>query len=141
MHLRLAVFAFGLVTLGALATPAAQNPRTQWDAVYTAAQAEAGAALYGKHCGYCHGEDLLGGGFGSALAGPDFWANWDGKAAVELVDRIRNTMPQDSPGTLSRAQSTEIVTYILQKNDAPAGKTALEAQPAALKLVTLRKTK
>lgn len=141
MHLRNALVVSGLLTAAALAAPSAQKPRSQWDGVFTAAQAKSGAALYAKHCANCHGDTLGGGGFGPSLLGSTFWANWNGVTLDELVDRIRNTMPQDNPGSLSRAQSTEVAVFMLEKNGAPAGKEALVPQPAALEQITLQATK
>jgi hypothetical protein len=41
-------------------------------------------------------------------------------------------MPKNDPGTLSPAESIDVVAYILNQNKMPAGKTPLPASPAAL---------
>ena len=38
---------------------------------------------------------------------------------------IRETMPQDAPGTLTAAQTAEIVAHILRGNRLPAGEAPL----------------
>ena len=47
--------------------PATEVGATVWDGVYTAAQAQLGAAAYREACASCHAEDL-GGGSNSATA-------------------------------------------------------------------------
>ena len=126
---------FGILCVGALGTLNAQKPQTQWDGVYSAEQAKRGSDLYEKSCSSCHGADLSGGGFAPALMGGGFAGNWNDVTLDALVDRIRNTMPQDSPGTLSRAQSVDLVAFMLEKNGAPAGATPLAVQSEALKQI------
>ena len=92
----------------------AQTPRTVWNGVYTDAQAKRGEKIYAARCVKCHAESLLGDGSATALTGPGFSANWDGVPLSELVDRTRNTMPDDDPGTLSRQQIAKLVVDLFQ---------------------------
>ena len=49
-----------------------------------------------------------------ALAGQDFLGKWTGATANELFERIRTTMPQASPGSLSPQQYVDIVAHIFR---------------------------
>jgi len=112
----------------------AQQPRTTKDAVYSAAQAKRGEAVYKDKCVACHGAKLEG-DFGPPLTGEAFLGIWGGLSLSELVDKIHNTMPADAPGTLTRPQVLDVVTYILQANQAPAG--AADLAETALKQIAL----
>jgi cytochrome c553 len=81
-----------------------------------------GAALYKQQCVSCHGDGLEGRS-GPSLAGADFGSRW---TASDLIDKIRNTMPQDSPGKLTAGQAADLAAYIQQ-----AGRTTPNARPAA----------
>jgi cytochrome c553 len=87
-----------------------------------AQDAARGATLYGQQCGSCHGEKLEGRN-GPPLLGGNFASKW---TTSGLSDKIRNTMPQDSPGKLTPGQSADLAAYIQQ-----AGRTAGNAGPAS----------
>jgi hypothetical protein len=53
----------------------------------------------------------------------------------DLFDRIRTTMPQDKPGSLTRQQDADVVAYLLNANKFPAGKVELESQTELLKQI------
>jgi cytochrome c553 len=89
--------------------------------VLHAQDATRGATLYKQQCVSCHGGRLEGRS-GPSLAGGDFQSRWP---ASDLIAKIRTTMPQDSPGTLTAGQASDLAAYILQ-----AGKTAASAEPA-----------
>ena len=46
-------------------------------------------------------------------------------------------MPQDAPGSLSRQEYVDIITFILEKNDAAAGETELSADEDTLRAIVL----
>ncbi|MDE2907562.1 MAG: cytochrome c, partial [Acidobacteriota bacterium] len=119
------------LTVAAVAAPAAQDqPRSVNDGVYTAAQAARGQVLYDDQCASCHGPIRAFVPEMAALLGDHtFRANWRGRPLDELFGLIRETMPQDAPGTLSPRQSAEIVAYILSGNRKPAGETPLADDP------------
>jgi len=50
-----------------------------------------------------------------------------------LSERIRRTMPQTSPGKLTRQQNADILAYMLSFNKFPAGKTELYRQAEMLR--------
>jgi S-disulfanyl-L-cysteine oxidoreductase SoxD len=114
----------------------AQEPRTTWDAVYSAEQARRGAALFKAHCAACHGEALGGIESAPALTGDTFNSTWEGVPLEDLFERARTTMPQNAPGSLSRQQNADILAYILDVGKFPAGDKPLD--PTALAGITYR---
>ena len=122
------------------ATPAQAPPRTILDGVYTDAQAERGKVLYKQHCGYCHRDDLTGGGSEAgapALAGPVFIYRWLGQPAADVFIEIGLTMPKNKPDTLTPHIVADILSFIFKSNEMPAGKTELPADIEALKLIVM----
>ncbi len=113
----------------------AQQPRTTRDGVYTDAQAARGAAIYKDKCVACHGP-TLGGSLAPPLAGDDFAAAWGGPLSA-IVDKIQATMPANAMGTLTRAQATDVLAFMLQTSKFPAGRAELSSDDAALKTITL----
>jgi quinoprotein glucose dehydrogenase len=134
------VWAIG--TLAATPDAPRQTPsRSVWDGVYTEAQAKRGKELYGLHCLTCHGESLEGGGPAKPLVGPEFGANWNGLTMGDLLERTRVSMPLDKPGTLSRAQLADVLSFVLSANKFPAGDVELPRQPEMLSQITFLTTK
>ncbi|MBF8299891.1 MAG: Quinoprotein glucose dehydrogenase [Acidobacteria bacterium] len=107
-------------------TGVAQANRTVADGVYSDRQAQRGQAVYDLQCRACHGATLAG-ELGPPLAGTDFLRVWDTLPLADLVDKIQHTMPATSPGTLSRAQATDIVAYLLKVSAFPTGPAELRA--------------
>ena len=110
---------------------------TVWDGIYTSAQATRGKDLYTAQCLPCHGE-MMEGIVGPPLTGNDFLKDFAGLSASDLVDKIVATMPQQAPGTVTRPQATDLVAYILQVGNFPAGQ---ELTAAALPQVMFPGTK
>jgi mono/diheme cytochrome c family protein len=106
--------------------------RSQWDGVYAAAQAHRGESLYAEYCVICHGQDLLGGEMAPPLIGGQFQSNWNQQTLGDLFERIRVSMPLNAPGTLSRQQSADILSFLLSKDGYPAGQSELPAQTESL---------
>ena len=114
----------------------AQEPaesRSVWDGVYTEEQAKRGDEVYKKECAACHGAELTGGESAPPLTGGAFQANWNGLTLGDLFDRIRKTMPQAKPGSLTRQQDSDVLAFMLSMNKFPAGKTELYRQSEMLK--------
>lgn len=114
---RLPRLLLGLVLAGPL--PGLAQELAQ--ATYSADQANAGAALYREQCALCHLENLQGAFEAPALAGSNFRSAWLNRSVEELLDLLRRTMPPQSPGSLSQAESLQVVAYLLRENEAPAG--------------------
>ncbi|HEV2462820.1 MAG TPA: cytochrome c, partial [Acidobacteriaceae bacterium] len=118
---------FPAISLAVLLVSAiAQTSRSVWDGVYTAGQAKRGAALYSQECASCHGLTLNGGEMAPALTGGEFLANWNGLTLADLFNRIRQSMPADRPGSLTRDQNADVLAHILSMNQFPAGTTELD---------------
>lgn len=118
---------------------ASSDSRSVWDGVYTDDQAKRGEPVYHKECATCHGDSLAGGESAPPLSGGGFLSNWDGLTVGDLFDRIRESMPQDNPGRLSRQQDADVLAFMLQANEFPAGKTELDKQTEVLKLIGFKK--
>lgn len=111
--------------------------RTTNDGIYTDAQSKRGAEAYQMTCSACHDAQLVGSGTAPALTGSDFNANWKDENVGSLFERIRQTMPGDNPGSLSRQQVADIVAFILNFNKAPVGQTELASDADALKSIKI----
>ena len=128
------LFAAGAVGAALLC---AQTTRTVWDGVYTEEQSKRGGEVYSKECAGCHGAQLTGGESAPPLTGDGFLSNWTGQTAGVLFDRIRQTMPQQDPGRLSRQQNADVLAFLFHANGYPAGKVELDKQTEALNLIKI----
>src|SRR5262245_65668698 len=102
-----------LVTLvaGSSITLHAGQSQTVRQGVYSEAQATRGQSIYKERCSSCHG-DALAGRMGPPLTGDTFLAVWSKEPLSELAGKIRNTMPQTDPGTLTWQQTAELLAYM-----------------------------
>jgi S-disulfanyl-L-cysteine oxidoreductase SoxD len=125
----------GTMVIGALSTgnTVAAQEKTQWDGIYTEAQAKRGEGLYGQYCASCHGPDLAGGEMAPGLTGGEFTSNWNDLSVGDLYERIRISMPQSAPGSLTRQQNSDILAYIFSKMNMPVGQTELSTSTDELK--------
>jgi len=126
LTLALALLIFVGVSWTAIARAQQTAPRWAADAVYSEAQATRGHAVYVEQCQVCHGA-ALDGGLGPPLAGEGFLGVWDTSTLSDLVDKIQFTMPATNPGTLSRAQATDLIAHLLSANAFSAGPAELRA--------------
>ena len=106
---------------------------------YNPAQAKRGQTKYVEVCSACHLADLSGSDQAPALTGASFLGNWDGLTVSDLADRIRISMPQDNAGSLSSQQAVDIVAYILQANEFPAGDDELKTDKGVLRTMTIKR--
>ena len=74
-----------------------------------------------RKCAACHD----GGTMGPELWGDPFLTQWENKSVGEFYNRIRNTMPESAPGTLSENETLDIIAYVLQTNGFPPGEKAI----------------
>jgi mono/diheme cytochrome c family protein len=125
--------------------PVAQEPQAAAtsvvDGVYTAEQAKRGEVLYGQFCASCHGAALTGGEMAPALTGGDFATDWIGLTLNDLFERIRVSMPQDQPGSLSRQQNADVLAFVLSAGKYPVGKTELPKEAEVLKTIKFEAAK
>jgi cytochrome c len=113
-----------------------------WDGVYTDAQAERGRASYQQSCAACHREDLRGDSTAPSLVGESFTFLWGDMEVGELLARTQKVMPPERPGSLPAQSYTEIIAFILKKNEFPASHTELGADADSLHaLITAKATK
>jgi mono/diheme cytochrome c family protein len=128
----------GMTAFGAFSargTLVAQQAKSQWDGVYTEDQAKRGEGLYSQYCASCHGPDLSGGEMAPGLTGGEFSSNWNDLSLGELFERMRVSMPQNSPGSLSRQQNADILAFVLFKSNFPAGQAELPTQTEMLNTI------
>jgi mono/diheme cytochrome c family protein len=132
--------ALPLMVIATLAVRA-QN-RTVWDGVYTDEQATRGEGLYGEHCLRCHGASLQGNGeLVKPLTGATFKSAWNGVPMGAMFDRVRLSMPQDKPGTITRQQVADLLAFVLRENKFPSGKSELVRQTDLLNAITFQSEK
>jgi len=110
-----------------------------WDGVYTADQARRGKAEFDQTCSRCHNLALIGSERGPAIKGPAFLSHWEKGSVADLFIKIRDTMPEGGPGTLSDETKIDILSYILQQNGFPAGAGELKKDVSALDDIALSK--
>jgi len=115
-----------LIVCGAVfvvtATIAAQGATVR-DRVYAEEQATRGKGTYDAKCASCHD----GGTMGPELWGEPFLASWENKALAEFFTRIKMTMPEDAPGSLSPKEVLDVIAYVLKTNGFPAGDNAMDS--------------
>lgn len=125
-----------IATLAATAA-GAQMPTSVWQGVYTSEQATRGASVYVARCGACHGAALNGTGEAPALVGGEFISHWDSLTLGDLFDRVRTTMPQNQPKSLSRDEYADVLAYLLQYNGFPEGKAPLDRRTEVLATIAI----
>jgi len=136
MRTRLAILAAGFCLTAAIGGSVwAQTSASVLDGVYTEAQATRGQGQYGQNCAACHGSGLTGNGEAPALVGAEFISDWAGLTLGDLFDRIKNTMPQDNPGKLSRDQYADILAFLMKENGYPAGQKEIDRRSEYLKAI------
>ena len=135
------VFTHSFIAPAAQSTPSAQGAPSVWDGVFTEDQAKRGQELYSRACAACHGQDLMGGEMAPGLADPQFRSNWDGVPVGELFERIRVSMPADSPGGMSRQQYADVLAFIFSRCGFPNGATELSTRTEMLNLIMFKALK
>jgi len=130
-----AIAAAAVVVGGAIvfaASPADEQPATSnvWEGVFTEEQAERGQQAYEVSCIGCHAATLRGTPGGPGIAGGRFVFNWADRSVGELLDYVIHNMPIGQANTLPHETYADIVAYILQVNEFPAGEVELDSDPA-----------
>jgi cytochrome c len=119
-----------LACAAAVAGAQTAKPVSVWSGVYTAAQNKRGEELHGDVCTMCHGRRLNGAGQAEmppspAIAGDTFLRKWAGRNVFALFIYIRQTMPTDSPGTLTDQQVADAIAHMFAVSGIPAGNREL----------------
>ena len=123
---------FGAALLLGLTSVAVAGERTTADGVYTAEQAKSGQAVHEKYCAKCHHVSYYQGGFLMA---------WETLPVSTLYDLIEMKMPQDRPGSLKPAQYADLLAYVFQLNDLPAGEEELSSDHAEMGGIVIEQPK
>jgi alcohol dehydrogenase (cytochrome c) len=119
-------------TLAPSANPGAvTHPDELTAPFFSQAQADRGADVYRNNCASCHGEHLNDGAFASALKGPPFRREWNGKALGALGQFIVSQMPPGKAGQLTKAQYADIIAFLISANGFKAGASDLPSDPAS----------
>jgi mono/diheme cytochrome c family protein len=113
----------------------AQPTKSVWDGIYTEEQAKRGGPMYSESCASCHGPELMGGEMAPQGGRGDFLFSWGGLTAGDLFERIRISMPQNAPGSLSGQQNADILAFMLSANKFPTGTTELGTNAMMLKAI------
>jgi mono/diheme cytochrome c family protein len=108
----------------------ATAPKTTLSGVYTPAQARLGEDMYYGVCVNCHPK--------GTYAGAGFKANWNGRPLSDLYDWVKTKMPKSEPGSLTPAESVQVMAYILQQNKMPAGTSPMPTDRNVLGEITIR---
>ena len=133
---RAALFCAGLF-LPLAVTLTGQPSTSVWDAIYTTSQASSGAGLYEAACADCHGPELEGGETAPALAGPDFRWAWNGLSVGDLFERIRISMPEGRPRSVTRVEKAAVLAFMLSENGFPSGNELLADKTDVLQAVRI----
>ena len=124
------------LTVSEPSTPVSESMATVWDGVFSQEQAAEGAAQYESSCSACHSADLRGSSTSPSLVGGGFLFFWQDKPLSELFTMIQTLMPTDAPNSLSIRTYLNILSYILEANEFPAGESDL-LDPAALRQIII----
>src|SRR5262245_20263586 len=121
-----------LVVLGAV-IHAAQASKSTNDGVYTPEQAARGEQIFKSKCGSCHTP--------GRFSGDDLFKPYAGKPLAELFGVMRESMPEDNPGTLPAQEYGDVVAYFLQLNKFPTGADELVGSDEAMAGILFEKPK
>jgi mono/diheme cytochrome c family protein len=115
----------------------AQRPLSQWDGIYTEAQATRGETLYSQQCASCHGLALEGLRGAPPLTGGQLEATWNFKPLSDLVQKIQATMPPEARDRLTPQAVVDVVAFVLRVGNYPSGRTELSSKADDLKGITV----
>lgn len=128
-----AVLIFGACGAG---VPASENtaPNAGSETVadagfFTESQANRGRQTFGLVCSECHDT--------SDFRGDDFEWEWRRRSVWDFYRRLRETMPEDRPGSLSPTTYADVISYILQLNDYVSGRTELSPSEESMDSIQL----
>lgn len=111
-----------------------------WEGAYTEEQASRGQTAYEVSCIGCHAATLRGTPGGPAIAGGRFTFAWSDETVGGLLDYVQQNMPIGEVGSLTHQEYADVVAYILQVNEFPAGEVELPADAAASEGVLITRT-
>ena len=120
----------GLSAAMLLQQPEQTRMKTVWDGAYNAEQAARGQAAYRQGCLSCHGEDFQGvaGTNAAVLIGDRFLERWREDDLGELFRFLQISMPSRAASTMTDAAKLDVLAFLLQVNQFPAGASELAAE-------------
>jgi mono/diheme cytochrome c family protein len=91
-----------------------------------------GEDVYFANCSMCHNDDLSGGAAHSApaLQGDGFMSRWTGRSSSDLLERVRTTMPEGLPKSLSDQAYADVVAFLLKSNKISLGSSVFSEESA-----------
>ena len=131
------IFCLAITILAVNGISGAQSDSSIWSGVFTAQQAARGAADYSTNCASCHSVDLRGNSNTPSLLGMSFMFIWEDRSLGELYTKMRDEMPSDRPGSLSTQSYEDMLAYLLQSNQFPAGEKELKASAGMLDRISI----
>ena len=114
----------GVASLSAGA-PAAQDPKSILDRIYSETQAQRGEQQFKTSCSSCHTPSMFTGGA--------FAERWNGQTIGSVFEWVSVNMPENDPGGLKPQQYADILAFVLGINGYPVGTDDLPADAAILK--------
>jgi mono/diheme cytochrome c family protein len=109
------------------------------DGVFTDEQATRGGVAYEQECATCHRADMQGDGIAPALTGATFDMRWNGLSVGDLFVSLSTKMPLGAPASLDRRTYVDVVSYVLKRNQFPAGSHELPTDAGALNRIIIRR--
>ena len=100
------------------------------EGVYTSSQAERGADVYDDVCLECHTR--------VEFKEDAFLFAWEGSSVATLLSYLKESMPDDAPGTLPEGSYADVTAYILEMNGWEPGSQELRADDAMLAEMTFQ---
>lgn len=125
-------FTSAVVSISAIVATHAQSKSVN-DGVYTSDQAARGEQVFQAKCASCH--------YTARFVGEDLLKAWANKPLADLFSVMRESMPEDNPGTLPIQDYTDALAYFLQLNKYPTGTQELVASEEAMGAIMLERPK
>lgn len=125
-------FVSAVVLSSAIAVTIAQSKSVN-DGVYTTEQAARGDRVFKAKCASCH--------YTARFVGEDLFKAWANKPLAELFSVVRESMPEDNPGTLPVQEYADAIAYFLQLNKFPTGSDELVGSDEAMGAIMLERPK
>ena len=110
------------------ASPLVAQQPVPADTAAVAQQVEVGGQWFRAVCVECHADNL---------SDAEFRAKWNGRTAYDLFDRMRNSMPDSDPGSLTPETYAALTAYLIKLNGLPVGTTVLAPDSASLAPIKL----
>lgn len=117
-----------ILVAGTLVAGCSQSPTTTpspTSTLPTAGQlADTGKTVFASRCAGCHGAAGGGGGAPAIIGAGAFLGKYN--TAQGLVDFVSTAMPANAPGTLSRQDYLDLVSYLLVQNNYVSADTSID---------------